>query len=141
MIGYLDTSALVKLFVLEQGSREVDEIASRVDALATSVVAYAEARATFARLFREGFTTSRKHGERIAKLNEDWDKYIRVELTAALARSAGEAAEAYGLRGFDAIHLASALSLRDRIAIPCVFAAFDPRLRSAAASAGLEVIP
>ena len=141
MIGYLDTSALVKLFVLEQGSKEVDEIASRADALATSVVAYAEARASFARLLREGLTTARKHGERVAKLNNDWERYVRVELTPALARSSGETAEAYGLRGFDAIHLASALSLRDRIEIPVVFAAFDQRLRGAATSAGLEVLP
>ena len=141
MIGYLDTSALVKLFVLEQGSKEVDEIASRAEALATSVVAYAEARASFARLLREGQTNARKHGERVAKLNNDWERYVRVELTPALARSSGETAEAYGLRGFDAIHLASALSLRDRTAIPLMFAAFDQRLRAAAAGAGLEVVP
>jgi predicted nucleic acid-binding protein len=96
LIGYLDTSALVKLFVLEQGSREVDEIASRADALATSVVAYAEARASFARLLREGLTTARKHGERVAKLNSDWERYVRIELTPALARSSGETAEATG---------------------------------------------
>lgn len=141
MIGYFDTSALVKLFVLEQGSKEADAIASRVDALATSVVAYAEARASFARLLREGLTTPRRHRERVAKLNQDWEKYVRVELTPALARSSGETAEAYGLRGFDSIHLATALSLRDRIQIPLVFAVFDQWLRSAAVSAGLEVLP
>jgi predicted nucleic acid-binding protein len=141
LIGYLDTSALVKLFVLEEGSKAVDDIASRADALATSVVAYAEARASFARLLREGLTTARRHRERVAKLNQDWEDYVRIELTPALSRSSGETAEVYALRGFDSIHLASALSLRGRIGIPLVFAAFDERLRSAAASAGLAVVP
>ena len=141
MIGYLDTSALVKLFVIEQGSKEMDEIASRADVLATSIVAYAEARASFARLLRERVTTPRRHGSRVAKLNGDWEKYARIELTPTLVRSSGDVAEAYALRGVDSIHLASALSLRDRIGIPLVFAAFDQRLRGAAARAGLEVVP
>jgi hypothetical protein len=72
----------------------VNEIASRADALATSVVAYAEARASFARLLREGLTTARKHGERMPKLSKDWERYVRVELTPALARSSEETAEA-----------------------------------------------
>ena len=64
---------------------------------------------------------------------------MRVHLLAHIARSAGELAEVYGLRGFDAIHLASALHLRDRVTpVPFVLAASDRRLRDAAERAGLQ---
>ena len=53
MILYLDTSALVKLYVRERGSAQVRAHVNNADVIATSVVAYAEARAAFARLRRE----------------------------------------------------------------------------------------
>lgn len=37
-----------------------------------------------------------------------------------------------GLRGFDAVHLASAIALRDGLGTDVVFAAFDPQLWRAA---------
>ena len=50
MILYLDTSALVKLYVREAGSVLVRRATEASEAAATSTVAYAEARAAFARL-------------------------------------------------------------------------------------------
>lgn len=141
MIAYLDTSALVKLYVSEQGSRALRAYASRSEALATSVVAYAEARAAFARLLRSGGTDPRQHGRRLRRLNMDWDDYVRVELTPELAREAGNIAELHGLRGFDSIHLASGLWLRERSASGLAFAAYDRRLHAAAALAGMTTYP
>ncbi|MEK7696897.1 MAG: type II toxin-antitoxin system VapC family toxin, partial [Pseudomonadota bacterium] len=65
MILYLDTSALVKLYVREAGSGEVKKLARESAALATSIVAYAEVRAAFARLMREGVTVEKRHRERL----------------------------------------------------------------------------
>lgn len=113
----------------------------RSTAAATSVVAYTEARAAFARLHRGGHTHPRRHRERVAQLNTDWESLIRVELTALVLRLAGETAETYELRGFDSIHLASALSLRDRTDIPLALAVFDQRLRDGAARAGIALLP
>lgn len=140
MILYLDTSALVKLYVNEAGSRQVKKLAAESAALATSVVAYSETRAAFARLVREGVSVEKRHRERLKQFNIDWEAYLRVELGHALARVAGEIAEAYALRGFDAIHLASALWLNDTAGGRLRFAAFDTRLREAAERAGLPVV-
>ena len=140
MILYLDTSALVKLYVSEAGSRQVRKLAGESAALATSIVAYPETRAAFARLVREGFSLERRHRERLKQFNTDWESYLRVELGHALARVAGDMAEAYALRGFDAIHLASALWLNDTAGGRLRFAAFDARLREAAERAGLPVV-
>ena len=51
---YLDTSALVKLYVEEEGSATVREAIARAETVATTVIAYVEACAAFARRRREG---------------------------------------------------------------------------------------
>lgn len=139
MILYLDTSALVKLYVRERGSAQTRRQANRAHAIATSVVAYAEARAAFGRLLRERPASGRRHRGRIADLDRDWIRYLRVELTQAVAHSAGELAERHGLRGFDAIHLASALWLKSIDTGELLFAAFDQRLLAGAQAAGLVI--
>lgn len=141
MILYLDTSALVKLYVREPGSATVRRLANRAQALATSVVAYAETHAAFARLNHRGNTTAARHQERLRQFNVDWGALLRVEVTPEILRSAGDLANIHYLRGFDSIHLASALWLRARSSHPIEFAAFDQRLRAAASAAGLSVAP
>lgn len=138
MIVYLDTSALVKLYVKEAGTREVQRLIRESEAVVASWVAYAETRAAFARAVREKLTSPARHQERLAQFNQDWESVVRVELLPLVARNAGELAEIHGLRGFDAIHLASALWLRDKMGGSFGFAAFDQRLRSAAEQAGLR---
>lgn len=115
----------------------VRELKARLSQLLRQV----EAGAAFARLHRGGHTHPRRHRERVAQLNVDWESIIRVELTASVLRLAGETAETYELRGFDSIHLASALSLRDRTDIPLALAVFDQRLRDGAARAGVALLP
>jgi hypothetical protein len=47
----------------------------------------------------------------------------------------------YPLRGFDAIHLASALIVHDRLPEEYLFACFDKKLLRAAQMAGLKTLP
>ncbi|MDF1590770.1 MAG: type II toxin-antitoxin system VapC family toxin [Desulfobacterales bacterium] len=131
MIGYLDTSSLVKLYVEEDGSSQVDDIVRSSEVTATSIVAYAEARAAFARRYREkAFTSSEYH--RIKKYFEkDWNSYLILNLTREIVRLAGDLAEKHALRGFDSIHLASALSMRRELSAPIVFSCFDDNLQKA----------
>lgn len=138
MILYLDTSALVKLYVREAGSVAVRRGIEAAEAAATSAVAYAEARAAFARLSRERPSSRRLHRRRVAQLDRDWEHYVIVELAPAVARRSGELAELHALRGFDAIHLASALWLQSVYSPEVAFIAFDRRLTAAAAAAGLR---
>ena len=51
---YLDTSALIKRFVTERGSRLVRRLVAQPPAVATSKIAYAEVHAALARKRREG---------------------------------------------------------------------------------------
>jgi len=109
LILYLDTSALVKLYAEEEGTETVELAVDEAEAVATSVVAYAEARAALARKLREDVFSPEEHSEAVEALGEDWESVYKPEVTEDLVRAAGDLAEAHALRGFDAIHLASAL--------------------------------
>ena len=140
MILYLDTSALVKLYVREAGSTALRRHAAKAGALATSVVAYAETRAAFVRLKQSGVSSDARHRQRVQQLERDWEALLRVELAPDVLRSTGDLAEIFGLRGFDSIHLASALWLKARVSESVDFAVFDQRLAAAASKAGLTVV-
>lgn len=102
--------------------------ASRV---ATSTVAYAEARAAFARRTREGELSDGEHRRVVEALDKGWEGYDRLTVSDVVARRAGDVAERHALRGFDAIHLASAARLKERFD-DLHFLAFDVRLVDAA---------
>jgi len=131
MILYLDTSSLVKLYVEETASSEVAEQVSGASIAATSMVAYAEARAAFARRFRESAFTPEQYTRIKEVFTEDWNGFFILGVTNELVCSAGELAEKHALRGFDAIHLASALTLRQELSSPILFSCFNDKLEAA----------
>lgn len=139
MILYLDTSALVKVFVDEPGRAEVVEAVGRGSAIATAMVSYAEARATFARLLREERLTAREHSDVVEQLDVRWRSYKRPPVTNELVGAAGELAERFSLRGYDAVQLASAAACharrgRDDLPRAVRFMAFDGDLNEAASN-------
>lgn len=137
MILYLDTSALVKLYVAEKDSQTVRKSVQGADRVATSRIAYPEARSALARRHREGMLTSKGLRRAVSALDRDVGGFVIVELVESVARLAGELAERYALRGFDSIHLAGAVELGHLVGTAPVFMTFDARQSQAAASEGL----
>jgi len=141
MILYLDTSALVKRYFREPYS---DEILSRwksANQIVTSSVAYAETMASMYRKKREADLPETMIRKIVDSFHWDWESFIRVEVNDELNGLIDRVAEGYPLRGFDAIHLASALVIKERLPEAFVFACFDDRLVRAAQAEGLETFP
>ena len=103
-------------------------------------MAYVEARAAFARRRRAGDATPSEHRRVVRDLADDWDRFVRVEVTDTLVNRAGGLAETHRLRGYDAVHLASALWLRDRLPEAPLFASWDDALDVAAQREGLPLL-
>ena len=131
MILYLDTSALVKLYVEEAGSQVVAENLKAASTVATARISYAEARAAFARHARHGGLTPAELRRVIRHLDEEWGQYTVVEITDGVVRRAAVLAERHELRAYDAVQLAAALDLRVPKA-DIKFSSFDERLNRAA---------
>lgn len=138
MILYLDTSALVKLYAEEEGREVVFEAVDSSEVIATSTVAYAEASAALARRLREGALDEEGHRRAVERLGREWRTYERLAVSNLVAYRAGEMARKHALRGFDAVHLASAARLEERFEDLC-FMAFDSRLLNAAREASVPV--
>jgi predicted nucleic acid-binding protein len=133
VILYLDTSALVKLYVEEVGSREVGESVEAAASVATARISYAEARAAFARHARDGGLTRPELRRVVRHFDEEWGRYVLVEITDAVVRRAGGLAERHALRGYDAVQLAAALDLHAAGSdVDLRFVAFDGNLVRAA---------
>jgi len=138
VILYLDTSSLVKLYVEEEASLKIETLVRSSEATATSIVSYAEARAAFARRFREKSFTSDEHDRIKEFFDKDWRNYFILNLTQDMVKLAGNLAEKYALGGFDSIHLASAMILHQEVSTPVVFSCFDNKLEKAAMREGLD---
>ena len=141
MMLYLDTSALVKLYVDEPLSQELSAAVDEVEAVATSLLAYAEARAAFARARREARLSPHAYRHIVEMFEEDWPRYITVEVTDRIVKHAGNLAASRALRGYDALHLASASSLRERVSSSVMFLSFDRELSVAAKREAFRIHP
>lgn len=133
MTLYLDTSSLVKLYVEQMGSQDVRHMVAEAAVVTTSVVAYPEMRAALARLRRNGDLSPTQLAAAKGDFEAQWPAFLSLEVTAALGREAGEFAERYALRGFDALHLASFAEIARRAEITDTrFSSVDDRLNKAA---------
>jgi predicted nucleic acid-binding protein len=135
---YFDTSALVKLFISEEGSKLAEDVWGAPGTPVASPLTYAEVRAALAAASRAGRISAPALRRSVAGLRHLWLRMSSVALDDELAEKAGDLAQAHGLRGPDAVHLASALSIK---APDVVLARWDRALARAARAAGCAVLP
>ena len=137
---YLDTSALIKLYVDEQDSSQVEHAVAQAETTATSLITYVETRAAFARRRRDGSLTVFQYNQVVREFTNDWQRFFVVEVNDLLVRSAGKFAEVHGLRGYDAVHLASADFFQATLREVVTFGCWDDRLETAAGRQGLHLL-
>ncbi len=138
---YLDTSALLKRYVVEPGSNEVSALIAPQQVVATCAVARAEAACALARAVRLGSLAAAAARQAHKVLGREWKSYVRVRVTEALIARADSLAWGHKLRGYDAVHLAAALEWQDRLNETITLATFDRELWIAAAEAGVARFP
>ena len=141
MILYLDTSALVKIYVKEPGSTKVVSAWKKAIGIATSAVTYAEMLAAFNRKSREERIDPFVMDNLVAAFLKDWKSLIIVDVNDKLNELLPPLIGRHVLRGFDAIHLASALLLNSAVTDSFLFACYDERLLAAARAEALETLP
>ena len=141
MIPYLDASALVKRYVTEPGSREVIELTTNTAAVATALVSRAEVAAAFGRAVRLGVLDGRSGRRAQSRFAREWPDFVRLPVTEALVARAETLAWDHGLRGYDAVQLAAALTWQDSVGPDVVLATFDRQLWETAPRVGLQAWP
>lgn len=137
MILYLDTSSLAKLYVEEAFSEEVREWCDEALVLATSRVAYPELLSALTRRYNAGDFNKAEFELLVSKFTAEWERYVSLDFDEF---HAGELVRKHGTRGFDSIHLSSALQLATDDGVEVVFSSFDKKLNEAAKAEGFAVL-
>ena len=150
---YLDSSALFKRYQKEQGTTALNarlrKEAKGLRSVFSSVLTYAEIHAAFARRAREKLLSPGEAAAVQDEFDADWVLSIApIELGAGVLVFVRDLVKRFPLRGADAIHLASALWLRDIAKLgmktdqysgPLIFVSSDKQLAKAAANSHLDV--
>jgi predicted nucleic acid-binding protein len=148
---YFDTSATVKRYVTEPGTAEIDEVLDALSrgrpqhTVAFVSVGIVEVVAAFSRLERTGAISALQWNGLATQFNTDLSsRYLALEVTKSVVQEASALTRRRGLRGYDAVHLASALTLRQSLResdldAP-IFVSADADLCAAARDEGLQVM-
>lgn len=149
---YLDSSAVVKLYVAEPGSQWVESlVTARADdgrpahVVTLSKVGVVEVAAAVARRGREGSLDAERQAAILNAFLADCERrFFTLAVLDDQLRLAVALLRRQPLRGYDAVHLASALDLdrhlRDAGMPGLTFVAADSASRAAAQAEGLVVV-
>jgi uncharacterized protein len=142
---FLDTSVLLKRYVVESGTAWIQNIllSSAGHAIIIAQIAPIEIISAVSRQKREGIISERTaHVIRLLVNRHAVREYEVVLFTDDIGQSAQNLLETHPLRAYDAVQLASALAankilLEQRLA-PLIFVCADNRLIQAAIKEGLQ---
>ena len=144
MITFADSSAIVKLYVDEEGHRDV----RRLGLLVVSSLARVEVPSAFWRKQRAGQLSVEDAEVLTGAFEADYfgtptlePRFVAVAPTDVVLDQAARMAATHGLRAYDAVQLASAVAARGRSEEAARFAAFDRHLRVAATDEGFLPVP
>jgi predicted nucleic acid-binding protein len=132
---YFDTSAFVKLVIEEPGAKIAREAWLAADRVTAGSLLYAEARASLAAAHRARRLSAAAHQQAKAHLQTLWPQLVVIQPTTGVIERAGDLCEEEALRGYDGVHLASALT-----ANVDVLASADLKLMTAARARGIRII-
>ena len=140
---FLDTSALVKLYVAEPGTERMLDLADGGDAnqFAVLSIAQAELWSAVGRRQREGAIDDEEAGDLLDRFSEDLESFfLRQSVNDAVIDLACALLERHPLRADDALQLAGCLTLRPAAPDLPVFTCADDLLLQAAEEEGLRTL-
>lgn len=123
--------------IVEDGSELAAELWATRRRAASSVLTYPEGRAALAAAHRGGRLNAGGFRQAREEFGALHDEMLLIGVDRALTQHAGQLAEDRSLRGYDAVHLASALALGKETTL----ITWDRDLRDAAARSGIGIAP
>ncbi len=141
MICYLDASALVKRYVAEPGSSAVEQAIAAAEAAGTTMISRVEVVAAFGRAARVGALSEEAADAARKAFHSDWPDFTRLHVTEYMTERAALLAWDHGLRGYDAVQLAAAVTWQEVMGEGVRMMTFNRHLWAAAEAANLTPLP
>ena len=137
--AYFDSSVLAKTYVRESGSDKGRQLV-RTRLVITSAIAGVELSSAFRRNLTSGRIDERTHSAIVKKFTQHRQRFRIMELTGTVLETAERYVTDFDVRALDAIHLASAMVVNDRLPKGLPFITSDSRQRDVGEKLGLRVI-
>jgi uncharacterized protein len=141
VILYLDASALVKRYIEEKASQDVNTWIETADMVVTGLLTRVEVAAAIARAGRMKLITSDETLAALRQFRSEWESFHRLPITENTVVRADILAVEHNLRGYDATHLACALIWQETLGMPVTLASFDNQLIEAARVVQMAFLP
>jgi predicted nucleic acid-binding protein len=141
LIVYLDASAIVKRYVAESGSGNVESLVASARMVGTGMLSRPEVAAALAKAARVKVLTRDLAMSALTLFNAHWPHLVRLQFGEGLAARAAALAWEHDLRGYDAVHLATAVTWQETLGESVVLATFDRELWKSGPAAGVAVWP
>jgi uncharacterized protein len=141
MIVYIDTSALVKRYIQEANSGDVVTLLDQANLTGSILLTRVEMASAFSKAVRMKWLDLQTSEEAWQDFLLHWRSFSRLVVTQPLIDRASRLAWDYGLRAYDATHLAAALLWQETLETPVTLATYDRELWQAGKKAGLSVWP
>lgn len=136
----LESSALVKTYIEEDGSDRVNALLEQEPRAAASRLAYPEILAAITRSHKAGDLETPVF-ERIRNaFRADWEGFVVVELRREVFRFVDAVIDRHALKGADSVHLSTALWLKESMKDEVVVVASDLELLKAAKAERLKTL-
>jgi predicted nucleic acid-binding protein len=140
---FCDSSALVKYYVTEPGSAWVRQMLDAEPLILLAEITIVEVSAALGIIQRQGRIRAADRREFWERFERDIvDRYDLVPVVLDTVYIAAMFCASHPLRAYDAVQMAVAMTLRDKLAdqdMPLTFVSADAALEAAAAAEGLVV--
>ena len=140
MILFCDTSALMKLFVQEQHSANMQAAFQAASRIAVSQLTWVEMCAALALKQRTRQIDAPQAAQALQELRQEWGGYSQLAVDSVLITSAGDLAQTFGLRAYDSLQLASVVRVHSLVGAAMEFCGFDKKLNAAGVALGIATL-
>lgn len=135
MRAFFDSSAIVKRYIKEKGTEDVQRVLKESETLMVSSLCLPETISALCRRRREKIINQRQYETCKEMVLKDFDEIVVCGLSAEVITETSLLLERFVLRTVDAIHIASAILTDTQL-----FVTGDVRQRQAAEQSGLKVL-
>jgi predicted nucleic acid-binding protein len=141
MILYMDASALVKRYIDEYGTDQVNTWIDAAEMVCTGIITRVEVSAAIALAGRMNLIRNEEALAVLRQFRAEWESIQRLPVNENTVIRGDALAYEHNLRGYDATHLACALIWRETLGLPVTMASFDRQLIGAARVVKLDILP
>jgi uncharacterized protein len=132
---YIDSSGLVARYFVKPHTQRASQLIQSASQIVTVAVTYVEVNAALTQIRHAKRTRKYEYETSLNQFELDWLTFERINVVDNIVYFAGQLARTHLLKGYDTVHLATALTSKvDRILT------YDRKLTTVSEKVGLEVL-